>query len=126
MTSGCFSLSQLAIFQTKNQHNLNKNQIFIQYTIPCYKKCGDLTAWNGCQFSLEWGMDIIKIRNGVCQTKRRKKRYKSVIAKQGAMALFNSTNSLEYLFSYLLFFIKFPIMTVGRHRIFRCRSPTDF
>jgi len=69
-------------------------------------------------------MDIIKIRNGVRQTKRRKKRYKSVIANQGAMAFFYSTNSLELLFSFLLFFFNFPIMTISRHGIFRCRSPT--
>lgn len=61
-----------------------------------------MTAWYDCQFSLKWGMDIIKIRDGVCQIKRRKKRYKSVIAEQGAMALLYSTKF--YLFPFISIF----------------------
>ncbi len=77
-----------------------------------------------CQFPVKWGIYTIKIRNGVQWTKRRKKRYKSVIAKQGAMAFFNLTYFSFFLLSLLLFVFNFPIMTLREKQILRCRSPT--
>lgn len=59
-----------------------------------------------------------------CRQKNREMMHTTILT--GTVVFFCSTNSLELLFSFLLFIIKLPIMTINRHRVFRCRSPTDF
>lgn len=66
----------------------------------------------------------IRIKNGLCQSKKKKEKYRLAIVQQGTVAFFYSKNSLILLF--LLLFINFPITTIVSYRIFECRSPTAF
>ena len=58
-----------------------------------------------------------------CRQKNREMIYTTILT--GTVVFFISTNSLELLLSFPIFFFKIPF-TIINHWIFRCRSPTAF